>query len=71
MLPDPPKKTKTKQNGKENEKNPTQPTPPPTAFTEKDRDLKSGMNVHHEGSFGAIEAIFKLPPWALIGEKNP
>ena len=40
---------------------PNQPTPP-TAFTEKDRDLKFGMSVHHEGLFGAIKAIFEFPP---------
>ena len=33
----------------ENVTPPNQPTPPPTAFTKKDRDLKFGTSVHHEG----------------------
>ena len=38
-------------------------TPHPlTAFTEKDRNLKFDMNVHHDGKFGAIETIFEFTP---------
>ena len=35
---------------------------PSSPTAEKDRDLNFGMSVHHEGLFGAIEAIFEYPP---------
>ena len=37
--------------------------PPPTAFTEKDRDLKLGMNVHHEGHRGDFRISTELSSW--------
>ena len=52
---------------------PPQSDPPPlTAFTENARDLKFAINVHPDGSFWAIKAIFEFPPLSgVIVEKNP
>ena len=40
------------------------PLPPtlPTAFIEKDRNLRFGTSVHHEGLFVAIKAMFEFQP---------